>query len=424
MRIHQSIKKIFLWSMLATILLTSSGLLTIFASPQKAKAAGTFAGREFDNSHFKIESGKLVHTYTVDGAAKTQTYSGETTVNWGDIRNVFVDSAKSYKVYQMDSSARHDNGKIGALDVGDSPYYIALQSNDPNGYVVMGMFFRSPCIVNCTSSVAELFYNKTFEIDDQNNYDGNSELYGYIKYISSYQFAVQGLSGEESNPCSIGGKINIDFTKNESGTETGTKDWSTLTFNTAEGGSPRAELWYKGPEATKYDYTDEEAIIGSDGIYKFDAKARPTGSYIVTQILIRYKNTTTFRNRHVDTLETVNDVVTIDASFIPEGLSAAGDVAEGFFGQTAAITLVKNCSNLTGKNITLKSIGTHEEITSNLPGVGDEDPVCGGGYTLNFTKILARAFCGIGVLLNSAANNFLEWSMIWLERVIGFDSGY
>ena len=368
MHIRHIIKKLTIWTILAAIFL--SGFWAVFISPQKTRAVGTFAGREFTGSHFLAQSGKLTHTYYFDGVQKTQAYSNETTVVMEDLisRIYFLDTNRTYKVYQMDSGATHKNTGIGTLTPTESPFYIAVRSDrdNPSKYSVVGMFFRAPCVRNTIicdppGPLGKVFYFKALDFDsingndDRSVYDTNSELYGYIQYINSYPFNIQGLTGENSNPCSISGKINIDYTGQKFGTETGIQGWPSDKITS--GATVRAQLWYKGPGATRYDYTGENTNVNDMGDYVFEAKERPVGSYIATVLLVRTNSTKNFSGRLADTLETAGDKI-----IVPDYGMLGIDYSdkEGFFGQSAPIKLEKNCSAINDVNITLKSIGIKE----------------------------------------------------------------
>lgn len=421
MRIYQRFKELIIWSLVFVLIFLNFSVIISF--PLKIKAADF----NFTGSHFTAKSdGTLTHTYTVNGTQKTQTYSGQVA---DDGHSVYKNGTSFFGhglyIYQMGGSQTHQNwGKNcrenAIIKPKTSPYFIVVEKVDDNTYQTVGIYFKQQCtnVGACgnagTNILAEEYYFQTQDFsfstgdDCQNVYDTNSEFYKYLEYVNSRDFSVDGLtSGEKSNPCSISGKIDIDFSKqNLTGTETGVQQWSDLKKKQYFGDLEfRAQLWYKGPGASTFISADETAVIQDDGTYTFEAKQRPTGQYIVTATIKRTKNSPSFEPGSIDPSFENQELNLIDPSFYP-AFSDQGDM-EYFFGKSSLIELKKDCSNFTGQNITLASIGIKEQkATSSADTCGVD---CGLGIFCNaIAGVLCALIQGIAALSSWLTNAIFQ----------------
>ncbi len=416
LRIYQRFKELIIWALIFVLIFLNFSL----SFPIKANAADF----NFTDSHFTAKSdGTLTHTYTVNGTQKTQTYSGQVA---DDGHSVYKNGTSFFGhglyIYQMGGSQTHKNWGKNCRENADikpktSPYFMVVEKVDDNTYQTVGIYFKQQCTnaeacgAAVTNLLTEEYYFQSQNFggngdDCQNVYDTNSEFYKYLEYVNSRNFSVDGLtSGEKSNPCSISGKINIDFTKqNLTGGETGVQQWSDLKKKQYLGNLEfRAQLWYKGPGASTFISADESAVIQDDGTYTFEAKQRPTGQYIVTATIKRTKNSPSFEPGSIDPSFENQKLNLIDPSFYP-AFSDQGDM-EYFFGKSPLIELKKDCSNFTGQNITLASIGIKEQKASSADtcGVSSINPI-----TVAIAMVLCSFINGLADLAGWLTNNIFQ----------------
>lgn len=405
-----------------TILIIFALATDIFATPVQA------ADYNFTDSNFKANSdGTLTHTYTVNGTKKEQKYADQKADNGNSVyKNGSSYFGKPLFIYEMVSSEVHKNWGVNCsegatIDPKTSKFYLVVRKRGDNDYVTEGIFFQQQCTnSNACGDASNILGKKYYFLtqdfsghtgdDCEKVYNTESEFYKYLTYLNSRNFAVSGLTSETSKECSISGEVQVDFTKqNLTGDEKDIEKWPDIKKKGYLGSSLvfDAQLWYKGSGSAVFISAEEKAQIQDDGSYKFPAKSRPVGQYVVTFTIKRTKNSPSFQPGLIDPAFENQELNLIDPSYYP-AFSDQGDL-EYFFGKSNPINIEKNCQNVTGQNLSLYSIGIKEQKGSSS---GD---TCGISISSGvFTQALGGALCALIDLIG----NFTAWIMLHLFGTI------